>query len=168
MIKITFSHGKKHAWLGQPHLDKNLENKFGGLVHKVWSHKIRGTHKFLIVRPKEENEKINQWDYRLGVGMLLYLVKHLRPNLTNATRELLKVNDSANPTAYKELLCVIKYVMDIQNLGLEIKPTGNSKELWKIVCFSYSDYAGDPVNRQSISGFILYVLGILVSWRSKL
>ena len=57
--KIKFSDDKKHTWLGQPHIIKNLENKFGGLINKVWSHKIPGTPKFQIVRPTEEIEKIS-------------------------------------------------------------------------------------------------------------
>ena len=54
-----------------------------------------------------------------------------------------------------------------QNLGLKIEPMGNSNEPWEIVRFSNSDYAGDPLSRRSISGFILYVLGEPVSWQSK-
>ena len=99
--------------------------------------------------------------------MLLYLVKHLHPNLANMTRELCKANDGANPAAYKELQCVIKYVLDTKNLGLKIKPTGSSNEVWEIECFSNIDYAGDPVSRRSISDFILYVLGVQISWPSK-
>ena len=75
--------------------------------------------------------------------MLLYLVKHLCPNLANASRELSKANDGAKPAANKELLCVIKYVIDTKNLGLKIEATGNSNEPWEIVCLSNSDYAGD-------------------------
>ena len=100
--------------------------------------------------------------------MLLYLVKHSWPNLTNATRELSKANDGANPAAYKELLCVIKYVLNTKKLGLRIKPMGNSNEPWEIICFSDSNYVGDPVSRRSISCIILHVLGALVSWQSKL
>ena len=37
----------------------------------------------------------------------------------------------------------------------------------KIVCFSDSNYAGYLVSRRNISGFILYVLGVPVSWQSK-
>ena len=96
--------------------------------------------------------------------MLLYLVKHSWPNLANAARELSKANDGANPAAYKELLCVIKYVLDTKKLRLRIEPMGNSDEPWEIICFSNSDYVGDLVRRQSISGFILYVLGVPVSW----
>ena len=33
-FEIKISDNKKRIWLGQPHLIKNLENKFGGLVSK--------------------------------------------------------------------------------------------------------------------------------------
>ena len=69
--------------------------------------------KLLIMRPMIDSEKISakyHQDYWLGVGMLLYLVKHSHPDLANATKELSKANDVANPAVYKELICVIKYV----------------------------------------------------------
>ena len=44
---------------------------------------------------------------------------------------------------------------------------GNSNKTWEIGCFSNSDFAGDLVSRRSTSGFILYVLGVTVSWQSK-
>ena len=55
----------------------------------------------------------------------MYLVKHSCPDLANATRELSKANNSANPAAYKELLHFIKYVLKMKNLWLKIKPMGN-------------------------------------------
>ena len=64
----------------------------------------------------------------------------------NATRELSKANDRANPAAYKELLRVIKYVIETENLGLRLGPMGNSNEPWVIICFSDKDVMGDPVN----------------------
>ena len=100
--------------------------------------------------------------------MLLYLVKHSHPDIANMTRELSKANDGMKPATYKELLWVIKYVIHMEKLGLKIEPMENSNEPREIVCFSDSNYAGDPVSRQSISGFILYVLGVPISWQSKL
>ena len=44
---------------------------------------------------------------------------------------------------------------------------GNFNEPWEIVCFDESNYVRDPVSRRSISDFILYILGVLVSWQSK-
>ena len=57
--KIKFSNNKNHAWLGQHHLTKNLENKVGGLVNHILSHKNHSNPKFLITRPTEEIEKIS-------------------------------------------------------------------------------------------------------------
>ena len=41
--KIKFSKNKERAWLGQPHLIKNLKNKFEKLIEDVQSHKTPGT-----------------------------------------------------------------------------------------------------------------------------
>ena len=46
--------------------------------------------------------------YRLGVGMLLYLVKHSRLDIANPTRELSKLMSMASEANWKELLRVIK------------------------------------------------------------
>ena len=92
--------------------------------------------------------------------MLLYLVKHSCPDHANTTRELSKANDGLNPAAYKELLIVIKYVLNTKNLWLKIEPTGNSNEPWEIVCFSNSDHAGDLVSRHSISALCTRYTGL--------
>ena len=46
--KIKFSNDKKRAWLGQPHLIKNMEKKFCKLMQDVQSHKTTGRPKFLL------------------------------------------------------------------------------------------------------------------------
>jgi hypothetical protein len=48
--------------------------------------------------------------------MLLYLVKHSLPDLSNGTRELSKVMDKATEGHVKELNRVIKYALDTQIL----------------------------------------------------
>ena len=66
-----------------------------------------------IVRKKELNylnTKMQQ-NYRSGVGMLLWLMKHLFPDISNATREASKVMDSATTNGYKYLLQIIKYLL---------------------------------------------------------
>ena len=100
--------------------------------------------------------------------MLVYLIIHSCPDFSNATRELLKANDGANPAALKEVLDVIKYVMNTKNLGLKIECRGNSIEPRDIKCFKDSNYVGDPVSRRSIRRFILYLLGTPVSWQPTL
>ena len=53
-----------------------------------------------------------------------------------------------------------------RTLGLRLNPWGILTNCGRSYVFSNIDYAGDPVSSQSISGFILYVLGI--PWQSKI
>ena len=99
--------------------------------------------------------------------MLLYLVKHSRPDIANPVRELSKVLDGATSAAFKEMLRIIKYVLDTKTLGLKLEPTMEKDQPWELNCFTDSDYAGDPDTRRSVSGYILYVKGVPICWRSK-
>jgi hypothetical protein len=100
--------------------------------------------------------------------MLLYLVKHSRPDIANVVRELSKVMDGATPAALKEMKRVMKFVLDTRNLGLKIEPKAqNNDDDWVMVVYTDSDYAGDKDNRISVSGFIIFLLGVPIMWRSK-
>ena len=65
------------------------------------------------------------------------------------------------------MLRIIKYVLDTEHLGLKMEPTSHQDGPWELICFSDSDYAGDPDTRRSVSGYILYVRGVPIAWRSK-
>ena len=97
--------------------------------------------------------------------MLLYLVKHSRPDIANAVRELSKAMDGASVQAWKELQRVLKYVIDTKEWGLLMKPH-MSKE-WRLVAYSDADWAGDTTTRKSVSGHIIYFMGAPIVWRSK-
>ena len=96
-----------------------------------------------------------QTRYRSGVGMLLYLTKHSRPDIANAVRELCKVLDGATEGSYKEMLRIIKYVLDSRHLGLRIEPEGRVGSAWNIVAYTDSDYATDPETRRSVAGYVV-------------
>ena len=121
--------------------------------------------KFLNVRPMIYNKQnfIDQKDYQSVVRMLLFLAKHYRPHIANVTRELSKANHDANPAAFKELLHVLRYLLETKN-WFKVRHNQECKQPWeKIVCLNESDYMGDPVIRRSICGFILCVLIALIS-----
>jgi hypothetical protein len=121
------------------------------------------------VRPSDKTEKIDgdvQSKYRSGVGMLLYLIKYSRPDLANVVRELSKCMDGANLAAYKEKLRFIKFVLDTKDYCLKLNPVFENEE-WDLVSYSNSDWAGNPETRISVTGFIIYLLGAPICWRSK-
>jgi hypothetical protein len=100
--------------------------------------------------------------------MLLYLVKHSRPDIANVVRELSKCMDGATPAANKELKRVIKFVLDTRNYGLKIEPiVRKTEDNWDIVIYTDSDYGGDKESRISVTGYIIYLLGVPICWKSK-
>ena len=100
--------------------------------------------------------------------MLLFLLKHSRPCLSNPVRELSKVVDGANKAAFKELLWVIKFVLDTCNFGLKIEPNLVDKDApWSLTVFCDSDYTGDTDTRISVTGFCVFLLGVPISWKSR-
>ena len=125
-----------------------------------------------MVRPKVESEQVSpemQTRYRSGVGMLLYLVKHSRPEIANAVRELTRCMDKATKEAYREMLRVLKYVCDTQTLGLKmfIKRDEGGPMDWQLVIYLDSDWANCKETRKSISGFVMFLCGVPIMWRSK-
>ncbi len=134
----------------------------------VVNHSTPGSPHHVIVR--EVSEKVSEKDqkiYQSGVGMLLYLVKHSRPDIANAVRELTMVMDGASPAAFKELKRTINYVLNTKNLAMKIQPTGGLNDMWKIVTYSDSDFATDLETRINVSGYIRYLCGVPICRRSK-
>ena len=175
---IAFSKKRDKAWLGQPHLIAKLEKTFKDLVKDLTTYKTPGTPHQGILRIKNEPNtpkikesmigKDNHKLYRSGVGMLLYLVKHSRPDIGNAVRELSKVLDNPTPAAFKEMKRVIKYVLDTKEYGLKLFPnqTKGLKE-FEMVLYTDSDWAGDKDTRISVSGYCIFLQGVPISWKSK-
>ena len=145
-----------------------IEDKFGKLVKGLQVYKTPGSQGITVLRdPDEVVDDDKHKLYRSGTGMLLFLVKHTRPDIANAVRQLSKALDKPNQAALKEMKRVIKYVLDTKNLSLKIKPRLGDEKEWNVIAFSDSDFAGDVENRISVAGFILYFCGAPISWKSK-
>jgi len=107
---IAISDDKQSAWIGQPHMVKKLEERFGYMVNKNVQYLLLGTPNFRIARPKNNDKEAQDIaEYQSAIGMLLFLLKHSQSCLANLLRELSKVLDCA---AWKELCRLVKFVID--------------------------------------------------------
>ena len=86
--------------------------------------------------------KKTQSVYRSGVGMLLYLTKHSRPDITNPMRELCKSMDGSSMAHVTDMYRVINFVLEMKPLGLRMVPTFKDG-IWKLEALSDSDFAND-------------------------
>ena len=85
--------------------------------------------------------------------MMMYLVKHSRPDLANPVRELSKVMDGARMIHFNELLRVIKHTLDNKDLGLKLCPIVGEMIEWTLKGLSDADFSTDSDTRKSVTGF---------------
>ena len=126
-----------------------------------------GTPRFIAMRVADEEDKLPPKEhatYRSGVGTLLYLTKHSRPDLCNAVRELSKTMDRPAPIHLKEMYRIIRYELETKRYGLKFY----SKRCSSIIqAFSDSDFAGERELRRRVYGYFIYFCGIPIAWKSK-
>ena len=146
----------------QDDLINKIEKNFGELTKNMQEYAMPAGSGGHIKRPDENEPKINHEDkkkYRSGIGMLLYLVKFSRPDISNAVRELSKFMDGATPAHMKNMLRPIKFVIDTRQrvLNFDLKEQEGSQ--WTLKAFSDSDWAGAKDDRRSIKGYCVYLNG---------
>ena len=156
----------------QTHLISKLHRLFGEKVNSLSIQETPAPTGFNVVRCTDPSDLIPVGDqkmYRSGVGILLFLVKYSRPDISNAVRELAKANDGATKIHLKCLMRTIKYVLDTRDRSLQyvIDDKANHDGVWCIKAYCDSDFAGDKDKRISVSGYCIYLMGCLISWKSK-
>ena len=159
---------KTREWLGQPLIIKSLEQKFCERAMKEKLSMTPGTLRFTARRVENKDDKVHAKDhetYRSGVGTLLYLTKHSRPDSSNPVRKLSKTMDAPAPAHLKEMYKLIRFVLSTKDYGLKFKLIKSNK--WVLKVQSDSDFASDKETRISIFGYVIYFCGILIAWRSK-
>ena len=83
-----------------------------------------------MFRKKSEEtieDKTKHMKYRSIVGMLLFLVRYSRWDISYAVRELSKANLGPNPAHFKKLLRTIKYVIGSKQRALHYRITDTDK-----------------------------------------
>ena len=62
------------------------------------------------------------------------------------------------------MLRLIKYILTTKELHLKQKFI---KGPWKIIGLCDSDHAGDNDSRKSVTGYIIFLNGLIICWKSK-
>jgi len=126
--EIDFNDTITKAWMGQPHMVKKLLKTFGDEVRKLQKYRTPGTpgQALSMAEEKDRLPAEQHAQFCTGTGMLLFLIKYSRPDLCNCVRELSKVLSSPNHAAYKEILRIIKYVLDTPLRGLKLSTLDSS------------------------------------------
>ena len=130
---------KTIEWLGEPSIIRSLEKKCS---EKAMEHRLGltpGTPRFISMRVADDEDKLPAKEhemYRSGVGTLLHLTKHSKPNLCNAVRQLSNTMDRPSPIHLKERYMIIRYELETKRYGHKFYLKRCS---WLIQAFNESD-----------------------------
>jgi hypothetical protein len=97
---------------------------------------------------------------------LLYLVKYSSPDIANRVRELSKFMDRAGQNHWKTLLRAIRYCEVTKDHVIQNFNTEKEKRV-KLEVYCESDYVVDKETRRSVTGYVIFMDGSSISWRSK-
>lgn len=100
--------------------------------------------------------------YRQLVGSLIYLTV-TRPDIAHAVHLVSQFMSTPRSTHYAAVLRILRYVKGTLFHGLHF----SSKSSLELRAYSDADWAGDPTDRRSTTGFCFFLGDSLISWRSK-
>jgi len=130
----------------------------------------------LTLQKTEDGPKLSteeQSVYRSGVGKLLHMMRWSRPDILNATREVSRFRQGANPAQEKSLSRIMEYCVQTSKRGLLLKPVGrwNGRDkTYKFIIKGVSDseHAKDVASCRSVGGHTVYLCGAPVLITSKM
>ncbi len=87
--------------------------------------------------------------FKSAVGSLMYLARCTRPDIAYAVGKVAR--NSENPTLddWKKVINIMKYLNYTKHYKITYKGQG------EILAYTDSDFAGDPQDRKSTSGYII-------------
>ena len=100
--------------------------------------------------------------YRQLVGSLVYLTV-TRPDIAYAVHIVSQFMIAPRSPHYAALVRILRYLKGTLFHGLHYSPHSSLQ----LHAFSDADWAGDPTDRRSTTGFCFFLGTSLISWRSK-
>ena len=109
-------------------------------------------------------EQMKGIPYASAVGSLMYAMVATRPDLAYAVGVVSRYMANPGKRHWKAVKHIQRYLLGTMDLALTYGPekSGISEG------YTDFDYAGNPDNRKSTSGYVFMHAGGAISWRSKL
>jgi hypothetical protein len=110
----------------------------------------------------ETRELLSQIPYREAVGCLMYLMVTTRPDIGYAVQSVSQHTSTPRVVHWEAVKRILKYLRGTVNLGLTL----GGKDEPCLKAFADADWANDPSDRKSISGYY-FTLGVgAFVWKS--
>ena len=115
----------------------------------------------------EDKAEMSKVPYRECIGALQYLAVLTRPDIVFAVNQCSRFLGNPGKKHWQGAKTILRYLKGTSEHGLMFKKMEEGTGEDAILGFSDSDWAGDPDDRRSCSGYVFSLFGNVVSWKSK-
>lgn len=158
-LGLEVTSNSKGYFLSQAKYASDLVSRAGLTDNKIASSPLEVNAKFSLT---DGSPLPDATLYRQLVGSLVYLTV-TRPDIAHAVHVVSQFLAAPRTTHYAAVLRILRYVKGTIFQGLHF-PFNSPLEL---KAYSDSDWAGDPTDRRSTTGYCFFLGDSLISWRSK-
>jgi hypothetical protein len=111
------------------------------------------------------------WDYRSVIGMLNFLCRSTRPDISFAVSQCARFMSNPRLCHEKAVMRICRYLLGTNDKGMIMKPSGKQFEVYADADFAGGFQKGhthDPDTAKSRSAYVITYAGCLIYWSSKL
>jgi hypothetical protein len=106
----------------------------------------------------------SQHPFREAIGSLMYLMTCTRPDIATPVSMLSRYLDRPTDELWRHVVRIFRYLKSTIDFGLSFREI----ESESVYGFCDSDFANDPYDRRSRSGFAFFIARSIVTWASRL
>eukprot|EP00731_Ephydatia_muelleri_P016374 Em0009g798a len=117
-----------------------------------------------LLKATDESKRVDCKLYQSAVGCLLYLSGWTRPDIAYSVGNVARFCSDPTEEHWTAVKRIFRYLQGTANYGLEYSKQNGDGNL---VGFSDANWAGDPNDRKSTSGYIFVMNGGAISWKSR-
>lgn len=158
-ISIEYERTKGVMKLDQTNYIESLANKYNIKNSKLYETPMEQNLKCEPTQSASEHK-----NYRNLIGALLYISSGTRPDISFSVNYLSRFQNCSNQTLFKYALRVLKYLFLTKNLKLTYE-RNLKDDILKV--YVDADWAGDVIDRKSISGYVIKLFDNVIFWKSK-
>lgn len=105
----------------------------------------------------------DQYNYRQLMGCLLYLSVCTRPDISHACSQLSQFNNCFDVTHWQAAKRILRYLAGTINYSLYCYKSSKLN----LTAYADADWANDPTDRRSYSGFVVKLGNNVINWESR-
>ncbi len=171
-IEISHNRAARMLMLSQSQYIQAVLDHFGiGDCNPV-STPLDPNVKLVKVPENADLSKMKKVPYQALIGLLMYMALGTRPDIKYAVQALSQFNVHPGPTHWTATKCVLYYLKGTQSFGITYTGKGElcNRAYYhnlRLKGYTDADWASNPNDRRSVSGYAFLIGNTVVTWSSK-